>query len=127
MIERVSAAEGRRLLAVSGFRPKATRKRFDWADTLAQQIHAMRLPMPIREHVFHPVRQWRMDLAWVDRLLFVECDGGEFVKGSQGRHGTANDCEKFNAAILLGWTGFRFVGSQIRRGYAIKILTEVLG
>jgi very-short-patch-repair endonuclease len=102
------------------------RKRFDWADTLALQIRAERLPLPTREHRFHPVRKWRFDLAWVDRLLYVECDGGEFVRGSLGRHGTARDCEKQNTAVLLGWKPLRFVGSQIRSGYAIGVLRDAL-
>lgn len=61
----------------------------DWADHLLFQIRARRLPLPVREHVFHPVRKWRLDLAWVDRMLFVECDGGEFVTGAKGKHGGA--------------------------------------
>lgn len=101
----------------------STRTRFDYANILEQQIRAMRLPPATREYVFHPTRKWRMDLAWVDRLIFAECDGGEFIHGAN-RHGGAKDTEKFNAAILLGWTGFRFVGSQVRSGYAIDVLTK---
>jgi very-short-patch-repair endonuclease len=101
-------------------------KRFDYGDMLEQQIRAMRLPAPAREFRFHPERKWRFDVCWPDRKLFVECDGGEFVTGSR-RHGGATDTEKFNAAVLLGWTGLRFVGSQVRNGYAIETLEQVFG
>lgn len=104
----------------------STRKRFDWADTLTQQIRAYSLPTPTREHKFSADRRWRFDISWPDRLIFIECDGGEFVRGLR-RHGGAKDCEKFNAAVLAGWTGFRFVGSQIKSGYAIDLLRQVLG
>ena len=61
-------------------------------------------------------------MAWPERRIFAECDGGEWVKGSARRHGGATDCERWNALILAGWTGYRFVGSQVRSGYALKIL-----
>lgn len=98
--------------------------RLDYADVLAQQTRALRLPLPQREFRFHPKRRWRLDLAWPERLLFVECDGGEFVRGSR-RHGGANDCEKANAAVLAGWTPLRFTGSQIQSGAAIAVLEQV--
>jgi hypothetical protein len=98
--------------------------RFDWADTLLQQIRAVRLPIPTREFRFDSTRRWLMDLAWIPDMIFVECDGGEWVQGRR-RHGGATDTEKFNAAVLAGWVGFRFVGSQVRNGYAISILEKV--
>lgn len=113
-------------MAKASVRPRATRARFDYADHLAQQVRALRLPDPVREHRFDPVRRWRFDLCWPDRMIFVECDGGEFVKGSLGRHGTGRDWEKQNAAVLLGWRPFRFVGSQIRSGYALRVLQDAL-
>jgi hypothetical protein len=100
--------------------------RFDYADILFQQLKACRLPMGVRE--FKPLadRKFRLDVAWPERLCFAECDGGEWIKGSKGRHGGARDCERWNALTLAGWTGFRFVGSQVRSGYALRILREVL-
>jgi very-short-patch-repair endonuclease len=106
-------------------RPK-TAARFDYADMLLQHIRAMHLPEPIREYPEAiPGRKFRLDLAWPQALVFVECDGGEWVKGSARRHGGATDCERWNLLTLAGWTGFRFVGSQVRSGAAIQVLEQV--
>lgn len=100
--------------------------RFDYADTLYQHLKAARLPLPVREFRALHDRKFRLDLGWPDRLVFAECDGGEWVKGSARRHGGATDCERWNALTLAGWTGFRFVGSQVRSGYALRVLRDVL-
>lgn len=56
---------------------KRVGKRFDYADTLLLHIRAERLPEPVREFpALAPRRKFRLDLAWPDRLLFAECDGG---------------------------------------------------
>jgi hypothetical protein len=63
------------------------------------------LPAPAREYRFHPKRLWRFDLAWPEQKLALEIDGN-------GRHNTvagmANDDEKINEAIILGWHVLRF-------------------
>ena len=63
-----------------------------------------------REHVFHPTRGWRFDFAWPELKLAVELDG-------RGRHqtvkGTRGDCEKLNAAVILGWRVLRYPATDI--------------
>ena len=103
-----------------------TQKRFDWADTLALHIRALGLPEAVREHHPFPDRKWALDVAWPERKLFAECDGGEFLRTIARRHGGASDCERWNALTLAGWKGFRFVGSQVKSGYAIGIIEQVL-
>lgn len=70
-----------------------------WRETCAA------LPEPVREHRFHPTRQWRFDFAWPDLRIAVEIDG-------RGRHqtvdGARKDMAKHNAAVLLGWRVLRF-------------------
>jgi len=100
-------------------------KRFDYADTLHQQVRALRLPACEREYRFDPVRKWRFDLCWPARKLAVECDGGQWKPGG-GRHGTGKDFEKMNAAQLAGWRVLHFTGTQIRQGYAIGVLEKEL-
>jgi len=77
-------------------------------------INALQLPTPIREWRFHPVRRWRFDFAWPDRLVAVECEGGVW---SQGRHvrgrGFENDCWKYNSAAVLGWKVLRVTGGML--------------
>jgi len=107
-------------------RPSRATKRFDWADTLEMHIRAMHLPAPKREYRPFTHRRFRLDCAWPDRKLFVECDGGEWLKASARRHGGAKDCERWNLLTLDGWTGFRFVGTQVRSGYALKTVVDAL-
>lgn len=95
---------------------------------LAAQIVALRLPQAARELQLVPGRQFRTDLAWPDRLIFAEVDGGEWTQGRHGRgRGMQEDSVKWNALTLEGWTGFRFVGSQVRNGYAAQVLEQALG
>lgn len=69
---------------------------------------------PLREYRFHPTRKWLMDFAWPRQRVAVEIEGGTY---SNGRHtrgsGFAEDCMKYNAAALLGWTVLRFPGTAL--------------
>jgi len=100
--------------------------RFDYAETLLFQLKALGLPLPEREYQPFTDRKFRLDCAWPARKLFAECDGGEHLRAVARRHGGATDCLRWNLLTLAGWTGFRFVGSQVTSGYAIEILTAVL-
>ena len=103
-----------------------------WLQQLAPE-----LPAPEREYRFHPVRRWRLDLAWTGEivrrestsadgcsdmkywldivpLVAVECHGGTY---SGGRHtrgkGFENDREKMNEAQLAGFIVLEFTSQQI--------------
>jgi len=71
-----------------------------------------------REYKFHPVRKWRFDFADPHGKVAVEIEGGAF---SGGRHtrgaGFIADCEKYNAAILMGWRVFRFATKEQMRNF----------
>lgn len=85
------------------------------------------LPEPVREHRFHPVRKWRFDFAWPDRMLAVEVEGGAFTGGRHTRGvGFQLDCQKYNAAVLSGWRVFRFTSQQVMSGEAITVVQEAL-
>ena len=79
------------------------------------------IELPRREFRFHPTRRWRADFAWVDEKLLVEIEGGNW---SHGRHtrgaGFEEDCIKYNAAALLGYTVLRFTGNLVENGYAVE-------
>jgi hypothetical protein len=66
---------------------------------------------PAREYKFHPDRRWRFDFAWPDLKLAVEIEG-------QGRHqtfiGFRRDCDKYNAALALGWRVLRFPAADFK-------------
>lgn len=96
--------------------------------SLREQIAGAGLPAPRTELVFARPRLWRLDLAWPDRMLAAEVDGGVW---SGGRHtrgaGFIEDCVKLNRALLLGWRVLRFPGPHVKDGTALKILQEAFG
>ncbi len=95
--------------------------------SLLTQIAACQLPEPQTEVKFHPKRKWRFDLAWPDRKLACEIDGGGFIGG---RHSTGmgiqRDCEKGAAALLLGWRVLRVTPAQVRSGEALNWIESLL-
>jgi hypothetical protein len=96
------------------------------------------IPAPVFEHRFHPVRKWRFDVAWPDRRLAVEIQGGLF-KGrtcpecgnrAGGRHNRAaamlREFEKLNAAAVLGWRVLYFTPEAIRTRAAMDLIRASL-
>ena len=75
-----------------------------------------KLPAWECEFVFHPTRKWRFDVCWPEVLFYVELEGGVY---SGGRHvrgsGYTKDCEKYNAAVMLSWTGLRFTTEMLKK------------
>ena len=74
---------------------------------------------------FHPKRRWRLDFGDVSSKVGVEIDGGEFANGAHNRGvRMAQDYEKRNAAIELGWTIFQLTGAMVKNdpvGWASRI------
>lgn len=96
-------------------------------ETLALHLRASKLPDPVREHRFHPTRRWRFDFAWPDRMLAVECEGGQYTQGRHQRPaGFAGDSQKYNEAQLLGWVVLRFTGDMVRSGEAVGVIERAL-
>jgi very-short-patch-repair endonuclease len=76
------------------------------------------------EHRFHPERRWRFDIAWPDLKVAVEVEGGVFVRGRHNRPtGFINDCEKYNAAAVMGWRVLRF---PARKGWVDEAMNLLL-
>lgn len=96
--------------------------------TLKIQMKAALIPEPVPEYKFAPDRRWRFDYAWPDRKLAVECEGGTW---NGGRHttgkGFAQDCMKYNRAVVLGWRVLRFTGEQIKSGEALQTIEGFFG
>lgn len=94
----------------------------------AYWVRVKGLPDPVREHIFHPTRKWRFDFAWPEHKVAAELEGGIY---SGGRHvrgtGFVKDCEKYNAAALLGWRVLRFTARDLVRGGAVLTVLELLG
>jgi very-short-patch-repair endonuclease len=84
----------------------------------------------VKEHVFHPVRKWRFDVAFPDAKLAVEIDGGAWSKGRHVRgKGFIEDQRKTNAAAILGWRVLRFVWDDLENGsgYFVETILAALG
>jgi very-short-patch-repair endonuclease len=94
---------------------------------LAQQIHAMKLPHPKRQHRFHPERKWSADFAWPEFMVLAEVEG---ITHDGGRHqriaGFERDAEKYAAAQALGWTVLRISPGMVRNGRGVRLIDDVL-
>lgn len=68
----------------------------------------------VSELKFHPVRRWRFDYAHESLKIAVEVEGGIWSKGRHTRgKGYIADCEKYNAAQILGYRVLRYSPNQI--------------
>lgn len=89
------------------------------------QIQDHDLPVPDKEVSFCDGRKWRFDMAWPERMIAVEVEGGIY---SGGRHtrpkGYESDCEKYSKASIMGWIVIRATGGMIKSGLAIKLINE---
>jgi very-short-patch-repair endonuclease len=87
------------------------------------------LPLPETEARFHPTRDWRFDFLWRAERVFLEVDGGIWLKGG-GRHtrgsGWLKDTDKLNAAAALGYRHLRCTPQQLHDLALIATIRETL-
>jgi very-short-patch-repair endonuclease len=85
------------------------------------------LPEPEREYKFHPTRKWRFDFAYPERKIAIEAEGGVWTNGghNRGKIYTSN-CEKYNAAALMGWCVLRYTTDMIAAGDVARDITELI-
>jgi len=94
---------------------------------LLLHLRAAGLPEPVREYRFHPSRKWRFDFAWPAAMLAVEIEGGSWIAGRHVRgRGFEADCEKYNAAVLLGWRILRFTPAMVECGEMLHCIAGIL-
>jgi very-short-patch-repair endonuclease len=104
--------------------------RVDKADQLAWELkHANPLLSGfVCEFKFHPKRQWRLDIAYVEQKLAIEVDGGLWTRGRHVRGaGVLEDNCKFAELAILGWRLIRVAPSQIKSGEALQWIERALG
>ena len=72
------------------------------------------LPPCSSQYKFHPDRNWRFDFAWLVESVAVEIEG---LTHDGGRHqriaGFIQDAQKYEAAMMLGWTVYRVPGPWV--------------
>ena len=82
---------------------------------------------PVREYRFDTKRRWRFDFAWPDAKFAVEVEG---ITYDGGRHqrlgGFEKDCEKYEAAMLQGWTVYRVTHARIKSGKAVTVIRAMI-
>lgn len=63
------------------------------------------MPLPQRQHKFHPTRRFRLDFAWIDCKVAVEINGGTYTDVSRHNFGPAmhSEYDKHNLAVAYGW------------------------
>ena len=78
------------------------------------RIKGANLPEPTPEYYFARPRRFRFDLAYPDKMIAIELEGGVWINGRHNRGtGFINDCEKYNLACLLGWKVLRYPSGKL--------------
>jgi very-short-patch-repair endonuclease len=95
--------------------------------SLPDLLRLHRLPEPVREYRFHPLRKWAFDLCYPEHRLAVEIEGGVYVLGRHVRpKGYRNDCEKYSEAAVLGWRIIRVTPDMVESGLAVDLIRRAL-
>jgi hypothetical protein len=80
-------------------------------------------------HEFKRGRDFRVDFAWPEQKVIVECEGIRY-DAQGGRHqtgaGFARDLEKYTALELAGWRVVRVGQRQITSGEALSLIEKAL-
>ena len=87
-------------------------------DSFYHELDLFKVPLPLRNHMFHPTRKWALDFAWPEWKIAVEIHGGIFAPNRGGHNRGAymeETFSKINEAIRIGWRVFTFGPSQVRR------------
>jgi hypothetical protein len=98
------------------------------------QCQALKLPPMAVQWRFanskHPnsaSRKWRADCVFPDYKIFVEIDGGVWIRGAHGHpKDILRNMTKQNDAMLLGFTVLRFTPQEVRSGHAVEFTQKVL-
>lgn len=104
----------------------ATASNPNYAKQLSILVQLLKIPEPIPEHKFHPIRRWKVDFAWPDFKIIVEVEGEIYGTGKPcfycgvrptGGHssvsGILRDIEKYNEAAIHGWIVLRVLPEEL--------------
>lgn len=95
--------------------------------SLLLQIKAAGLPEPQQQYHIVPGRKFRADLAWPDRRLWCDVQGGQWVNGHHNRGSSVEgDAEKVSLASIAGWRPLIVTTSMVRSGKALELIERAL-
>jgi very-short-patch-repair endonuclease len=81
----------------------------------------------IPEYQFAPPRRWRADFAHMETMLLIEIEGGAWTGGRHTRGaGFVGDIEKYNSAVMLGYSVLRYTPEMVKSGVAIAQVIEFI-
>lgn len=99
-------------------------------DALLDQIKQTGLPLPRREVLVVPDRQYRADFAWPDQMLAVEVQGGIWGQDTKSSHAhpkaIERDAEKHSLMAVAGWRLIVVTGKHIETGQAVAWIKQAL-
>lgn len=101
-------------------------ERSDLEKELESQLRALKIKW-VAEYRFTPFRKWRFDFCFPAAYVAAEVEGGTW---GRSRHTTGagfqKDCEKYNAATLMGWRVLRFTSRMVKDGTAVAQIVQML-
>lgn len=81
----------------------------------------------VREHRFHPTREWRFDYAIIAHMIAIEVEGGIFTGGRHTRGaGFKEDMAKYNAATCLGWRLIRVTPEELISSRTFEMIETLI-
>lgn len=117
--------------------PRSPGSKVDYSPKLLPALKGLGLPYPAAEFKFHPPRKWPFDFSWWyceldtrrEVKVALEVEGG--VDSGVGHAHPVNfrtDIEKYNRAVLDGWTLLRCMPGmlELEDGRAILWIEEAL-
>lgn len=86
---------------------------------------SLQVPVPVKEHQFHPIRKWRFDWSWPQHKLALEVEGGVWTQGRHTRpKGFIGDMEKYNSAASMGWRILRVTPKDLLTITTIELIKK---
>jgi len=96
-------------------------------EELVRQLDAAGIDY-IRELRFAAPRRFRFDFALAAHKVAIEVEGGQWVSGRHSRGaGFSSDLEKYELALLAGWTVYRCNPAMVKAGQALRTIRTLIG
>lgn len=107
---------------------KAEREVSPLAAEFEQLWRYLKGPELVKEYRFHAERKWRADYCHEASRTLIELEGGTWSGGRHTRgQGYADDCAKYNAALVMRYGVFRLATGMVTMDNVQMIIDHVTG